>query len=357
MPRDTELDRLREAQDAAFQRKQAAYDAMNEVWTRLSRGRDMLDSARAAMQDAYEVQNTAWQNLQRTRDRNGPCIDSLNSRQESAFQNMKDAFDRASAAYDARDGASARSHADDGHRYKQQSQDCVAERRPLVKEIREARERHDSTKPAFQKAKAYFDRGKEVCGILEAEHEQKRAAFQHAKADCTAATKAFKKRLATVKAEQKRKRSDKRSTAERAGVPSIYLDDVWVSRESNGTVSIYFGGVGRSNGPGHGHYVMDRDGNVTYRRDPFDPHGAQNFTDKSDGWDPRTVGTVEGHTVTFRTGYGRNEGHTLIADDERSGKAFDGRREHDHYGDKREAPGRVEDDGGDRGHYTGPGSH
>ena len=41
--------------------------------------------------------------------------------------------------------------------------------------------------------------------------------------------------------------------------------------------NIYFGGVGKPDGLGHGHYVMDPGGNVTYRRDPFDPHGAQNF--------------------------------------------------------------------------------
>lgn len=49
-------------------------------------------------------------------------------------------------------------------------------------------------------------------------------------------------------------------------------------RKSQMVISIiYFGGVGKPDGPGHGHYVMDQKGNVTYRREPFDPHGAQNF--------------------------------------------------------------------------------
>lgn len=29
--------------------------------------------------------------------------------------------------------------------------------------------------------------------------------------------------------------------------------------------------------PEGGHYVMDQHGTVTYKREPFDPHGAQNF--------------------------------------------------------------------------------
>lgn len=74
------------------------------------------------------------------------------------------------------------------------------------------------------------------------------------------------------------------------------------------------------------------------------------------GWGPRTVGSIEDHTVTFRLGSGSNEGHTLIADGTPSGRAFDRRRQHNHYGPKREGSGRVEDDGGDRGFYSGPGA-
>lgn len=73
------------------------------------------------------------------------------------------------------------------------------------------------------------------------------------------------------------------------------------------------------------------------------------------GWTPRTIGTnSEGEPVTFREGLGGNEGGTLISDGEKSDREF--RREHNHYGPKREGGGRIEDDGGDRGHYTGPGS-
>jgi hypothetical protein len=51
----------------------------------------------------------------------------------------------------------------------------------------------------------------------------------------------------------------------------------YVSQQGN-VYNIYFGGVGKPNGPGHGHYAMDRSGKVTYQRDPFDMHGGQNFT-------------------------------------------------------------------------------
>lgn len=74
------------------------------------------------------------------------------------------------------------------------------------------------------------------------------------------------------------------------------------------------------------------------------------------GWSPRVVGTTDDdREVTLREGLGANEGHTLIADGTPSGRAFDRRGEHNHYGDRREGDGRVEDGDGDRGYYTGPG--
>lgn len=75
------------------------------------------------------------------------------------------------------------------------------------------------------------------------------------------------------------------------------------------------------------------------------------------GWTPRSVGTTDdGNVVTFSEGLDYNEGHTLIADGTPSGRAFERRKEHNHYGPNREGDGgRVEDGKGDRGYYTGPG--
>lgn len=103
--------------------------------------------------------------------------------------------------------------------------------------------------------------------------------FKAAKADFDRAAKAFRDRLAVVKQQNGKKIEDKRDIARKAGVPYQYLDKVWVSKDSNGNTNIYFGGAGTPNGPGHGHYVVDKTDKVTYKRDPLDQHGAQNFTD------------------------------------------------------------------------------
>lgn len=354
MSKDAELDRIKVDQDRAFQRKQSAYQAQQRAWEKRSTARDAMNKAFDAKQRAYEEQDSTWRQCKYVRDSNGPRIDSLNTQQERAFQNMKSAFNSASAAHDRRDGAGAASYAADGHRYRAEAQGYVQERRRLVDEIRSARAPHDSAKAVFQQAKAEFDRCKRVFDVAKAEHERAQAEFKSAKADFDSCAKTFKSRLKKVKAEGQRRRDDKGSIASKAGVPYQYRDNVWVSTDSNGNTNIYFGGVGEPNGPGHGHYVMDRRGKVTYRRDPFDPHGAQNFTDSEDGWGPRMGGGIDGHSVTVRFGTGINEGHTLIDDGDRdsSNRAFNRRREHNHYGPRREGGGSVEED---RGFYTGPG--
>lgn len=122
MARDAELDRLKTAQDLAYQRKQDAYRAQQRAWEKRSSARDVMNPAFEAKQRAYAAQDSTWQDLQRMRDSYGLRIDRLNSLQETAFQNMKRAFDNASSAHDRRDGAGAASYAAEGHRYKAESQ-------------------------------------------------------------------------------------------------------------------------------------------------------------------------------------------------------------------------------------------
>lgn len=164
---DAELYRLRSVRDTAKQRQQTAWQTQQSAYERRS-------SANAIMNQAYEAKQTAYANQQTARDAymsvkraNGPRIDSLNSQQERAYHNMVSAFESASSAYYARDGANARIYADQGHAYKAESQACVTERRQLVAKIRTAREQFEAVSPAFQRAKAsMYDQARKELGIL-----------------------------------------------------------------------------------------------------------------------------------------------------------------------------------------------
>ena len=108
MARDAELDRLKVAQDVAFQRKQNAYQAQQTAWEKLSSARDEMNRAYEAKQRAYYTQDQAWQYYQSVKSHNGPRIDSLNPQQERAYHNMISA----SSVYYTHDGAGARMYAD-----------------------------------------------------------------------------------------------------------------------------------------------------------------------------------------------------------------------------------------------------
>lgn len=129
---DDELYRLRSARDAAKQRQQTAWQAQQSAYERRSSANAIMNQAYEAQQTAYANQQAAWDAYMSVKRANGPRIDSLNAQQERAYQNMKSAFESASLAHNMRDGASARMYADQGHAYKAEAQDCVAERRQLV---------------------------------------------------------------------------------------------------------------------------------------------------------------------------------------------------------------------------------
>jgi hypothetical protein len=62
-----------------------------------------------------------------------------------------------------------------------------------------------------------------------------------------------------------------RAMARRAGVLKQYWHDVIVSYKPNDTATIYFGGVGRPDGYGCGHYIMRlSDGKVLRKKTPSD---------------------------------------------------------------------------------------
>lgn len=274
--RDAELDRLKVVCESARQRQQAAWEAQQAAWERRSLARAVMNRAWEAKQAAYADQQAAWEAYMFIKLTNGPRIEILDNQQEKAYQEMKSAFESASLAYDMRDGGGARMYANQGHACKARSQTLAAERRQLVSEIRAARERFESAKPAFQAAKGEFARAQQTFHSARAEHELAEAEFKRAKTNLEECTKAFRSRLDELKSASRKKRKE---LAAKAGVPLRHQDDVWISTEPNGNVNIYFGGVDKPDGPGHGHYVMSQNGTVTYRRDPFAPHGAQNFTE------------------------------------------------------------------------------
>jgi hypothetical protein len=278
MANDARLEQLRVAQEQAFTKKQEAYQAQQISWKRLSDAHDRMDRAYEAKQRAYESQERAWQNSQSVSNRNSPRIDYLNSAQEIAYQNMRNAFDRASSAHSSHEGASAKAYSEEGHRYQNEAKGYVEERRRLVEECKSARAQHEPYKRAFEEAKTVFGRAKDEYEQAKAAHERVNSEFKSTKTGFDEAAKAFQVRLSELKADFAKKKENNRALAVKAGVPYQYRDNVKISEESDGSINIFFGGYGKPDGPGHGHYCMHPDGSVSYDRNPGASHGAENFT-------------------------------------------------------------------------------
>lgn len=279
MPQDPELDRLKTAQELAFQRKQSVWQIQQHAWELRKAARERMNAAFERKQRAFDAQRASGEAYFRIKSANGPQIDALDAQQERAFQEMGRAFEESKDAYRSRDGAAARRHADSGNSFRSESQRCVRERRNLVQQIRDAWSRHEPNQRAFQDAKASYAAARADFDAAKAAHERAGADFKAARETHERAKQDFKDRLEAVRAQRQ---IDNRSLAERAGVPFGYRDNVRVSTQANGSINIYFGGEGAPDGEGHGHYSMDPSGRVTYRRDPFDPHGAHNFTDAAE---------------------------------------------------------------------------
>lgn len=212
---DAKLYRLRSARDTAKQRQQTAWQAQQSAYERRSSANAIMNQAYEAQQTAYANQQAAWDAYMSVKQANGPRIDSLNSQQERAYHNMVSAFESASSAYYAHDGASARMYADQGHAYKAEAQDCVAERRQLVAEIRAARERFNAVKPAFQAAKSEFACARQAFQSAKAEHERAQAEFKKAKAEFDDCAKAVKDRLDELNSAHRKRRKEKSRSLQR----------------------------------------------------------------------------------------------------------------------------------------------
>lgn len=250
--------------DLAWQRKYAAQSAADRAWQRRCDMRDPMVRALKAKEAANETQQDSWQHLSGLRNHYGPRIEELKRLADRAFG-------EASAAYERRDGTAGQ-HASEGRSY-------AAELSQIFEELNAAKAVHKDNQAAFRRTRDDFDAANRPFKRAKEEHERLQQELKDRKAELYQARDAFMKRLREVRGARIKRNEDKRQLAERAGVPSMYHDALWISWQGD-TVNIYFGGVGTPNGEGHGHYAMHISGKVTYRRDPHTLHGSHNFTDE-----------------------------------------------------------------------------
>ena len=302
MSRNGELDSLKAKEQEAFRQKQAAYQRyeeakkltnsayinMQSAWNDRCSAREVMISEYEAMQASNSNYREVWAEYSRIRDDNNARIQRLRSDSDYEHRMMQDCFERASFAYTSGDKAEASSLSAEGRSHKERRDSINAEVSSLSYEIRSAKMSAESRAPktdgsAFRSAKSAFNEAKSCHESAQAEFNRLKAERDRLKAEFDAAQKRFlqykeefQKKLAEVKAKNQQERD---RILDKAGITGAERADAKIVKKADGTIQVYHGGFGPGDGFGHGHTAIDQSGVITYDRDAFESHGAQNYTD------------------------------------------------------------------------------
>ena len=306
MSRNPELDRLKAEQQSLFEQKQAAFqrfkdlqkraniahDVMQSAWDERIRARERMNREFEARQSAYSHRDSVWDEYGRIRDYNNSRIESLKYEADAEHRAMQDCFEQASNAYQYGDKSEAPYYSQQGHEHKDRRDALNAEISELAREVKQAKANaeasaprissyaFDSAKSAFESAKARHESAQAEFKRLKAQRDSAKAEFDRLQAQFKQAQAAFNRRLEEVKSERTSRKQQSVNKVNMALVKSnahylgtLFGQNAKVVHHGDGTTHVFFGGLNAAgDGMGHGHAVIDRDGNVTYLRDAWQDH-------------------------------------------------------------------------------------
>ena len=306
MSRNPELDRLKAEQQSLFEQKQAAFqrfkdlqkrthiahDVMQSAWGERIRAREHMNREFEARQSAYSHRDSVWDEYGRIRDYNNSRIESLKYEADAEHRAMQDCFEQASNAYQYGDKSEAPYYSQQGHEHKDRRDALNAEISELAREVKQAKANaeasaprissyaFDSAKSAFESAKACHESAQAEFKRLKAQRDSAKAEFDRLQAQFKQAQAAFNRRLEEVKSERALRKQQSVNKVNMALVKSnahylgtLFGQNAKVVPHGDGTTHVFFGGLNAAgDGMGHGHAVIDRDGNVTYLRDAWQDH-------------------------------------------------------------------------------------
>lgn len=209
---------------------------------------------------------------------------------------MQECFDEASSAYQYGDKSDAPYFSQQGYEHRDRRNALNTEISELAREIKQAKANAEALAPktdssGFNRAKSSFEQAKSRHESAQAEFNalknqlySVKADFEHLQEKFKQAQSAFNHKLEEVKSELNLKKHqviDKVNMAlvhEKGGafyLGSIFGQDAKIRSRNDGSgkTDVFFGGLsGSGDGAGHGHAIIDRDGNVTYLRDAWQDH-------------------------------------------------------------------------------------
>ncbi|MBR0488415.1 putative nuclear RNA export factor SDE5 [Candidatus Saccharibacteria bacterium] len=318
MSKDYELDRLKTEEQEAFRRKQAAWaryaearertsEAHNEMeraWNERVNARETMNCAFEAMRDARGASDEVWDEYKRLREANSARIDAIRAEADREHEEMIHCFEQASSEYEYGDKSMAPVYSEEGHEHKDRRDELNAQVHDLIQEIRDAKQHAEwaapsfngssfsSAKASFESAKAEHEALQERFKRFKEERDRYKAEFDAAKAEHERLKEEFHKRLETIKSTQQDndRRMINKINMTLVRTKPFYLGSIFGQnakivkrRDGSGLTDVYFAGLAAAgDGIGHGHAVIDRQGNVTYLRDAWQNHKDYLIDDRKD---------------------------------------------------------------------------
>lgn len=308
MPRDSILDSLKTQEQQAFQRKQEAFklyqeareaasrahDALETAWKELCSARDAMNRAFEEMRAARDQRNEVWGEYGRIRDENNARIDELRREADREHREMVDCFTRASSEYEFGDKAMASAYSQEGKEHRERRDSLNEQVKELCQEIKDAKRDaelrtskadssdYQAARRRFEVAKSSHEAAQSEFKYLASKRDTLKAEFDSLNAEHKRLKGEFQERLAKVKAENNRKR-DKTVNKVNSAIVKVKPFTIGTidgkkakiveRNDGSGKSDVYFSGMAAAgDGLGHGHAVIDRDGNVTYLRDAWSEH-------------------------------------------------------------------------------------
>lgn len=277
MFRDFELERLDAVKEIAYEEKIGFQQKLDEEEKKYSLMKTELSKSSIFRHRAYTNQELARRKHYDINVVNNARIKKLDSKQEKEFFKMRKAYTDAEQYYSKRNGASASIHSGKAERHKRKSKSFSAERRQLVDEIISVNDSFALSRAAFEQSKIDYREVKIKYDVAKTNYDLAKQNFLNSKKYFNDSSEACKEYFQKSISRQKLNPEEEYELANQVGVPRQYLDSMAVRYLISGEIDFFFGGIGDPIGPGHGHYVVNRDGTVKYRRDPLDYHLSKKF--------------------------------------------------------------------------------
>jgi len=189
----------------------------------------------------------------------------------------------------------APAYSQEGHEHKARRDELNNEVSELIREIKDAKQNAEWSAPktdssAYKSARSRFEQAKTRHESAEAEFKRLKSVrdslkreFESAQAEHKRLKEEFQHKLEEIKSQKAASRQravDKVSMAlvkERGAfsLGTIFGQDAKIvpRNDGSGKTDVYFAGMAAAgDGLGHGHAVIDRNGNITYLRDAWQEH-------------------------------------------------------------------------------------